>query len=114
MILFLIRDQVFPGSNGPLFTACKGHKVTDRRICTETLRYIVRKYAKKAGITKRVTPHALRHAAITHALVNGANILKVKEMAGHSSLNTTQRYLHDLETISDNAVDYNPLIKTAM
>ena len=61
------------------------------------------------GITRTVSPHALRHAAITHSLANGANILKVKEMAGHASLATTQRYLHDLEALADNAVDYNPL-----
>lgn len=37
------------------------------------------------------------------------NILKIKEMAGYASLATTQRYLHDLEALADNAVDYNPL-----
>jgi site-specific recombinase XerD len=83
--------EIHPGNSGPLFVAYNGREKTDRRICTETLRYLVKKYTRKAGIEKRVTPHALRHAAITYALANGANILKVKEMAGHSSLNTTQR-----------------------
>jgi len=64
-----------------------------------------------AGITRKVSPHALRHAAITHSLARRANILKVKEMAGHSSLSTTQRYLHDLDSLKDNAADYSPLLK---
>ena len=56
-------------------------------------------------------PLALRHAALTHSLANGANILKVKEMAGYASLAPTQRYLHDLEALADSAVDYNPLTR---
>jgi site-specific recombinase XerD len=95
---------------GPLFVAASGKSITKRRLCARTVRYLVKKYTLKAGITRRVSPHALRHAAITHALANGANILKVRDMAGHSSLSTTQRYLHDLNAMSDNAVDYNPLM----
>ena len=45
------------------------------------------------------------------SLANGAIILKAKEMAGYASLATTQRYLHDLEALADNAVDYNPLTR---
>jgi site-specific recombinase XerD len=40
---------------------------------------------------------------------NGANILKVKEMAGHAAQATTQRYLHDLEALENNGVECNPL-----
>jgi len=96
---------------GPLFVATRGGRVTANRISTRSVRYRVRHYARKAGITRKVWPHALRHAAITHSLANGASILKVKEMAGHASLTTTQRYLHDLDTLADNAVDYNPLTR---
>jgi site-specific recombinase XerD len=97
---------------GPLFVATKGGRVTGRRLSTRSVRYRVRHYAREAGITRKVSPHALRHAAITHSLANGASILKVKEMAGHASLNTTQRYLHDLDALADNAVDYNPLTRS--
>ena len=81
-------------------------------LTTRSIRYRVKRYALQAGITRKVTPHALRHAAISHSLANGANILKVKELAGHASLTTTQRYLQDLETMRGNAVDFSPLIKS--
>ena len=96
-------------ASGPSFVAVEGARITNRRLSSRSVRYRVALYASQAGITRKVSPHALRHAAITHSLANGANILKVKEMAGHASLATTQRYLHDLNALEDNAVDYNPL-----
>jgi site-specific recombinase XerD len=102
--------QLHAGGSGPLFVSIRGKKhLTSRRLSARSVHYRVRLYARKAGITRKVSPHALRHAAISHSLANGANIVQVKEMAGHASLNTTQRYLHSLDSIADNAVDYNPL-----
>jgi integrase/recombinase XerD len=55
---------------------------------------IVRKAARKAGISKLVSPHWCRHAHCSHALDRGANISLVQKTLGHSSINTTSRYIN--------------------
>lgn len=58
-----------------------------------TLAELLEKYAKRAGLKIRVTPHTFRHTCATHMIRNRAGIRHVQEMLGHSNLNSTQKYL---------------------
>jgi len=73
--------------DGPIFLAAGG-----RRLDRHGAGRMVRKIARRAGITKAVTPHTLRHAFITAALDAGVSLRDVREAASHADPRTTMRY----------------------
>jgi integrase/recombinase XerD len=65
-----------------------------RRLTREMLWVLVKKYAQRAGLSGKVSPHTLRHSFATHLLSGGADLRAVQEMLGHASIRTTQIYTH--------------------
>ncbi len=65
-----------------------------RRLCVRSVQQMVARYAKIAGIRRSVTPHLLRHSSATALASLGTPLRVVQEICGHSSVTTTQRYVH--------------------
>lgn len=106
-------------------TAARGHFVKTktgsavflsergRAISRKMLWVLVKKYAKRAGITKTVKPHLLRHSFATHLLGGGADLRAIQEMLGHANLATTQIYTAvEEKRLIDQHARFHPRNKT--
>lgn len=66
----------------------------DLRLTPRSVQRIIRRYATIAGITRKVTPHVIRHSFATDLLSNGADLRSVQALLGHANISTTQVYTH--------------------
>ncbi|MBS1745223.1 MAG: site-specific tyrosine recombinase XerD [Bacteroidetes bacterium] len=74
--------------------------------------YIIKDLAKKAGITKNISPHTFRHSFATHLVEGGADLRAVQEMLGHESITTTEIYTHlDRDYLRETLNRFHPAFK---
>lgn len=84
----------------PLFLSAKKHRITDVRV-----NQAAKKYAKKAGINKRISSHVFRHSFGTNLELNGLDIYGVSQQMGHKDIQTTRIYMHGAEIMQQS--NYN-------
>jgi integrase/recombinase XerD len=89
---YLLQDRARYCKNeleAHLFLSQQGRPITRQRIWQ-----IIKEQAHSVGITKKISPHTLRHSFATHLLENGASLRVIQEMLGHADISTTQIYTH--------------------
>lgn len=85
-----------------------GHSLNGQnreKLDPSTLNYMIKKVCKEANINKKLRVHSTRHTAITIAITKGVTIEKVREFAAHKSISTTNRYIHSIDKLKNNAGD---------
>jgi integrase/recombinase XerD len=99
-----VHIAVKKGQEDMLFLNRRGSKLTRVMVFL-----ILKELAKKAGITKSISPHTFRHSFATHLVEGGADLRAVQEMLGHESITTTEIYTHlDREYLRDTLQQFHP------
>ncbi len=104
---FRVHVPVIHGQEDVLFLNRRGKKLSRIMIFM-----IIKNLAKKAGITKNISPHTFRHSFATHLVEGGADLRAVQEMLGHASITTTEIYTHlNREFLRNTLQQFHPAFK---
>ena len=99
-----VHLPVIPGQQDVLFLNRRGRKLSRVMIFM-----IIKELAKRAGITKNISPHTFRHSFASHLVEGGADLRAVQEMLGHESITTTEIYTHlNREYLRDTLQQFHP------
>jgi len=102
-----VHIKIKPGQEDFLFLNRRGSKLTRVMIFI-----MLKELTMKAGITKNISPHTLRHSFATHLVEGGADLRAVQEMLGHESITTTEIYTHlDREYLRETLHQFHPAFK---
>ncbi|MGH4122376.1 MAG: tyrosine-type recombinase/integrase [Clostridium sp.] len=103
-ILLTKRNKLSSGEEY-LFIGHSTNGKNKEKLDASTLNYMIKKVCKNAGIEKNLQVHSTRHTAITLAILAGATVEKVRDFAAHKNLATTNRYIHSVDKLKNNAGD---------
>ena len=90
------------------------NRIDEKQVLSvRTIENIIEKYVKKAALeaTFKISPHALRHSALTLLAKEGVQLIDLKYLAGHQNISTTMIYIHSVQSYNDHVGMYHPLNK---